>query len=304
MKDKPVLFLVVLFVLLLQTSGSAQVLFSNNGDFPGGDVLRPSRSKSSQGSSLLYLGIEGGMNYNLFSQTINRVPADPFDTTPLSDSPLDAYKSGKGFSPFGAIFLDIPLSPTIGIQPKISYDRKKFGRKTTGTCECTDDFGTVTGTTPEDLDYTVTASYIGLGALLRFDLTPDWFLEAGPMIQFRTGNAKLDLTLSLPASSTCYFRMDFNNNRGQFKTISGSDDSIQTTKTRFAIEAGGGYKIPLSSTVFLVPQLRFQFFVTKFADDEPGIDASQAQLQGTDNLTYKDRMLHSIQLSLALMFKI
>ena len=66
------------------------------------DVLHPhgggkmGSGSSSSSSTPIILGIEGGINYNMFSQTITGL---------LPNSRNEVFKSGSGFSPFfGALF--------------------------------------------------------------------------------------------------------------------------------------------------------------------------------------------------------
>ena len=59
------------------------------------------------------------------------------------------------------------------------------------------------------------------------------------------------------------------------------------------LELGLGYKLALSESIYLVPQARFQLFLTKLASDE---------VSTVWDRSATDRKLNSVQLALALWF--
>jgi hypothetical protein len=83
-----------------------------------------------------------------------------------------------------------------------------------------------------------------------------------------------------------------------------STDSIAIS-SRVGLEAGIGYKIPISSNIYLVPQLRYQLMLTKVEMDTyfyvyPLTDpTNQLIFERTEN-----KVIHSLQLALALWFDI
>ena len=101
------------------------------------DVLRPRNSgKASEKSEKsdfkrkpFYIGVEGGLNTNFYSQNISWYPVV------VDQSINNALASGLGFSPYIAAFIDLSLSNSWSFQGRLTYDVKSFSNKYTGTID-------------------------------------------------------------------------------------------------------------------------------------------------------------------------
>lgn len=260
------------------------------------DVLRPRRASTL--FKPVTIGLEGGLNFNLFSQTITQTPVIP-------ESFLNALKSGSGISPYVGIVIDLPLSSSLALQVRGTYDSKTFGNKQSAKFDCP---GVVSGVEVIDVDveYTVTANYGGLGLDLRVDATPNLFFTVGPVAHFLLSDptVKLTETITTPGS-TCQWRDAAGQpTAGKVFTVSSTDSTY--TATRIGLEAGVGYKIPLTPSISLVPQLRFQYMLTKLVPDDSTtqIETTRQQTVGTSTYTITDAMLHSLQLGVAVWFRL
>lgn len=264
------------------------------------DVLRPRgggrqggrSSNSSSGSTPIMLGIEGGINYNMFSQTLTGL---------VPDSRLGVFESGSGISPFFGAFIDIGVSHNLGIQVKLAYDQKKFDNSKGGLIDCPEVGTAKIDSARVTSEYINTISYIDFTPQLRWNVTPEFFILVGPTIHFQIGNGSQTNSLTISSEDSCYFNYGLPN---QTKKLEFSSDSIGTNKTRVGAQIDIGYKFSLSPSVFLVPKVGFQYMFTKLASDEAGVDDSKQYTTGIVPITATDKMLHSLQFSLGLWFQL
>jgi hypothetical protein len=258
------------------------------------DVLRP-RIPSSLFKPIT-IGVEGGVNFNLFSQTLEQNPVIP-------GSVLNIFKSGSGFSPFAALMIDLPLTPSLALQLKGTYDAKTFGNTISALYDCPNDIGTV-DIANVDAEYTVNVSYVGIGAALRINATPEIFATIGPIAHFRINDAELATTATIVSPEDCQWLSDSRvpNGKVNKETIK---DTVYSS-TRFGLEVGVGYKVPIAPSIWVVPQLRFQYMLSKPFDDltTPKAEATRQNTIGPSTYITKDAMLHSLQLGVALWFQI
>lgn len=277
-----------LLVLCMSLSASAQ----------DEDVLRPKGSNSSnarRGSSSsssstpIIFGIEAGLNYNMFSQTMSGL---------LPDSRFAMLASGNGISPLVGAFVDIEVAHNLGLQIKLAYDQKKFGNTGDAIMDCPT-LGTgaiadanVTG------EYTNTITYIDLTPQLRWNITPELFLLVGPTAHFQLGNGTGTFTETITSDGPCLFQSN------QSKTYTVPIDSLGTIAPRFGAQIDLGYKFNLSPTMFLVPKVGYQYMFTKIADDEASFDSTREPSLGLVPITLTNKTLHSLQFTLGLWFQL
>jgi hypothetical protein len=280
----------LIFLLLL----SASMLFAQE------DVLRPKGKPSGNGSEESYttykkkpftLGFEGGLNYNMFSADLSWNPA-------LQNSAYNAYGSGKGFSPYFGVLVDIPFNNEFGIQFRGSLDWKYFKNNFTGDANAVADNGQlVYGNL--DISYNVTALYGGLGALIRWNITPNLLIMVGPIIQFPMGNFTQEETWTA-LSDNLYLIDPTTLNHVKILTSKTNEPNVNN---RFALEFDLGYKLNISRNIWLVPQARFQYGLTKLVEDISGQDITFRLPDYTfSDITDKNRKLHSLQFVLSLWF--
>ena len=265
------------------------------------DVLRPRGSNSSnarRGSSSsssstpIIFGIEAGLNYNMFSQTMSGL---------LQDSPYSMYQSGTGISPLIGVFLDVEVAKNFGLQFKIAYDQKNFGRTGNGIIDCQIVGGSVTQV-PVTTEYTNKITYFDITPQLRWNITPELVLLVGPTAHFQLGGASSTTTYTIPESEQCFFRLGTAN---QSKTLTTTTDSNKVTSPRFGAQIDLGYKFPLTPSISLVPKIGYQYMFTPVNDDTSFMDDSRFLSTGAApvvNVT--DRTLHSLQFTLGLWFQL
>ncbi len=300
--------------------GLACCLVFTSGAYAQEDVLRPgttgggsSSSSSSHSSSSsrtpISIGVDLGMNYNMFSQNVDMAP------TNFLNKP---FESGSGFSPFFDAYVDIGLSKMFGLQIKLSYDTKNYGNDMSDTDTLTGFYYFDDGSTPiagaeittTKREFTVKSAYLGITPLLRINATDKLFFTIGPSIQFGLGKIKYteDYTTEAPEGfNTLFYDADGNgvpddiNNNGNltddwFRSLNGSQES-DPQSPRIAIEAGAGYLIPLAPKISLVPKLGFQYFLT------PVLKKEDSEYIGTDGETHDAKpTVHSLQLSIGVLF--
>jgi hypothetical protein len=271
-------------------------LISVNSLFSQENVLSPRAEKKAKAekeesaSFPMIIGIEAGMNYNMFSQTVTWA-------TEVPNSLFNVYSKGSGISPFFSALVEFPLTNSLGLQVKLSYDIKNFTNKYTGIADGTYYQTGQREDVTESVEYENDGAYLGISAQLRYNLTDNLFIIGGPLIQMPMGDHTQSTTISI---LTPGFYWDMNT----LSTVKTDKVTISPApKTRIGLEAGLGYKMNLSKSVYLVPQIRFQFMPTKVAEDESGFDSSRI-LYGTPAVVANDKTLHSVQLALGLWFQL
>lgn len=262
------------------------------------DVLRPNGVKVfSDGGAYepagerlpITIGIEGGINYNMFSQSISW-------SSPVPQSVYNTYSTGDGFSPFIGAFVDFPLSQKIGLQFKLSYDKKAFSNDYTCIMDGTNTFTGLREDVTVLNKYESDFSYIGVNLSLRYDITNELVCYLGPTLLVPNGDY-------IQTSTATVLTKDFYWDVPTQQTVRVQKDTAKNESTRLGLELGLGYKIKLSPNIFLVPQVRYQYMLSKFSDDEIGLDMTRI-LYGTPALEAKDKKLNSLQIALALCFNL
>ena len=267
------------------------------------DVLRPrgvrndqSRANSSSSSSKtpLILGIEAGLNYNMFSQTITGL---------VPNSRFAVFESASGISPLVGVFLDVAIADNLGIQFKVAYDQKYIKNTKDAIIDC-QIFG-VTGSIVDAQisgEFTNTVSYIDLTPLLRWNITPELFLLVGPTVHLQIGNGSGTFTETITSSGDCYFNFGTPDSS---KTSTLTFDSLGTVSPRIGAQIDLGYKIAVSPTISLVPKVGYQYMFTKLASDEVGTDNSRQLSTGlVSPFTATNKILNSLQFTLGLWFQL
>jgi hypothetical protein len=282
------------------------------------DVLRPhgERKKTGGGSTeYLYrrspftLGIEGGINFNMFSQDIiwEKDPNTGQDYV-QHGTIFDGLGSATGISPHVGIFAGFDFSSTIGVLLRLAYDNKYVNKSLTGTDYS---YNAISGFTehPMKVDVSMNASYLSFTPLLKIQATPDLFFTVGPTLQFLLGDVETKWSPTVTDNSAFlneflfWQSMGFGSTYSETITIkdAGSDSVAYTP--RLGLEAGIGYKIPISNNIFIVPQIRYQLMLTNVLTDTYFYVFPIAN--PTNQLTVEqsqNKMMHSLQLALALWF--
>lgn len=244
----------------------------------------------------IMLGIEGGINWNTASQTLQYQP-----TPGPTNTPLQLFKSGNGFSPAARILADIGLNPNVGIRLHVGYDVKTVGRSGTAEADC-QDFSNPANltTTPLSVDWTFTANYLTAGAGIRYNVTPQLWLTAGIAAHFHQGNRQKE-KLSTPETSNCGFLNPADGQLYRQLEVETEMNSPPMKSSRIGAELGVGYAIPISPKLWLVPQLQFQL-LSSFREDIEGLDTWKQFSQGTYTVQARNASQHSLQLLIGLWF--
>lgn len=240
------------------------------------------------------VGIEGGLNWNFASTSLQYL-----SPTPPTNTPDQQFTSGSGFSPFAAVAVDLGLTPKLGLQLRLGYDAKTIGHSGTAEADCYDPLGAYLETTPVSVEWTFTMSALTAGAGLRYELTPQLWLTAGVTALFLQSN-KQTATLT-SQSDQCGF---LNPGDGQlYRTLQTTTEfnSPPMKKTRVGAEVGLGYKIALARSLWLVPQLQFQLLST-FRDEINGRDEWKPSSSGVSDYVSKSPSQHSLRLLVGLWF--
>lgn len=264
------------------------------------DVLRPKGRPASLGptpgrtasSSLpITIGLEGGLNLSFFSQSVSGA---------LETSPIQTFTKGLGVAPYASIFVDVGVSPTVGVQLRAAYDRKSYGNSEDAIIDCTlfDEYGQPVQitTTPVTVDYTSAITYITLSPQIRWEPVSRLVVLAGPSFQFRGSALVTEATQNLGQDNACFFPGP---NGEQLKTRVVNDtldNSEALNSFRLGAELSLAYRIPLSSSVDLVPRVGYQFMFTAPAPaGNPVADDSRSLTLGQRIVTPSEPSLHSLQ---------
>ncbi len=240
------------------------------------------------------LGFEAGLNYNLFSQKMEWFI--PHGTV------FDGLTSAGGLSPFFGVVIGAPIDETLTLMLRISYDMKNFSKTTSGN----DLDGVLGRAHTMNLTVDVTSAYFTLTPQLLINLDENWFLSGAIPIQFLTGNIETtwkptSVDGTVLSNFAFWNALGFGNVTGGEATfVAGTGGAETPIKTRIGLEIGAGYKIPLTNTIWLVPQARFQFMLSEFTEGSRffNLITDETWEQSTN------RMLHSLQFALAIWFQI
>jgi Outer membrane protein beta-barrel domain len=284
--------------------GSVQVTYGQDED-----VLRPkgrpttlgqSPGRTQSSSSPVTIGFEGGINLSFFSQDI---------TGALATSPVQTFGSGSGVAPYASLFVDVGITPTIGVQLRAAYDRKMYGNTGDAIIDCTifDEYGQIINitTTPVSVDYTSALTYITLSPQFRWEPIPHFIVLAGPSVQFRASSLVTESTQSIPNDNECFFPGP-NGEQLNSRTIADTaDTSAILNSVRFGAEISVAYRIPLTKSIDLVPRVGYQFMFTPVGSaGDPFVDQSRSLTLGPTTVTAGEPSLHSLQAVLGLWIRL
>lgn len=304
---------VVAVLLLLSTTIRAQE-----------DVLRPNGRPdgyiSSSSSSLpIIFGAELGRNVNFHSQSFSSNPT-------IENSPEAALSSGSGISPMIGIFADFPITRTVGIQTRLGYDAKSASNTQAGIIDAPLDdvvpgIEGIPSVVPMDVDasYCLSYSTINIAALLRIDLVDNLFVTAGPILQLTVGDvSREDKIAKTNTDDDTFIAVDYEGNPGRFQEISrttnlaqnllpsvgnpGSYSASTYNTTRFGLEFGLGYRIDITKSVYLAPNIRYQLMLSQLNGEFTAEDISQPFSQQTAELSYEAGGLNTLAFVLQLGF--
>ena len=290
------------------------------------DVLRPNgrpegsspSSASSRTETRFVLGIEGGLNLNFYGADYSSAPT-------IENSPDQVLESGFGLSPEFGVFADIPLSNIIGIQIRAAYDGKWVSNTQSGILEAAiqgaeppEAEGFVVADVPVDASYNLQLNTMAFALLFRIDIVDQLFATLGPIATVQIGDATRTDEIVATDLEQGHIAVDYEGNPGEFEQIereisvstnilptpSGNFVPVAYTSTRFGLELGVGYRFHLSNSVYLAPNVRYQYFFTEQNPEYMGVDLSHAFSAGPVNSSYGASSLNTLAIILQLGFEL
>jgi hypothetical protein len=258
------------------------------------DVLRPKNkyaetdeSRSTKRRIPLCIDIEGGVNYNFFTQQSNWI-SNPHGTV------YDGLSSAEGISPNFGVLMDFSFSNILGFQFRMSYDKKFVSKSMAGS-----DYSYDLNSHRVDLTASLTANYFSFTPLLRINLVQDLFLTVGPSFHILLGGIETKWSPKsidgTPLSNFQFWNIigfTGNASSGEITLNRSNDNPISHNTVRYCLETGIGYKLNVLEHLAVVPQARLQLFANPVTTDItlPGIEIST------------NRMLNSLQFQLGLWY--
>lgn len=276
------------------------------------DVLRPKGKPGGYDYTFerapFIIGFEGGVNFNMYSQTLNwddnYYSSRGFDNGHPTE--FDDLNSATGLSPHFGFLVDVPLGKTFAIQARFSYDMKNYGTTSSGWDYA--NWGQNEYSIEDiEMDVDVTSAYFTISPLLRINVNENLFFTVGPTIHFLMGDIETTWKPTVVNQGATLDQFQFWALRPdaqgvysmEYTEVSNTDNELAFSP-RYGIEAGIGYKIPINKGIYLVPQGRFQYMFTKNLDDTGWYDVETLEIFQTTT----DKMLHSLQFALAIWFEL
>lgn len=304
-------YIIALLVIIL----SAQFAFSEDVLRPRDGIISPSnytyKPAYTYGNESVgfKLGIEGGANANFFSQEVLwKTGQLPPGTELKRSTVIDPTVKSSGISPHVALVMDYSFNRTSAIQARIGYEAKNF--QTSGKAMDLTQLGELTEVEAEYLDFTNWAS---IALNYRHNFVEGFFATIGAHSDFLINpiESELNITLANPNIniSTLNTAIAAANNPKLTTTfpnthsinIKGKVNDELAYQYRIAIDLGLGYDFKLTRQLSLVPQVRFQYFITPPIKDQVFTDV----IYGTTvpiTTEIKNRQLHTLQFVLALWY--
>jgi hypothetical protein len=229
----------------------------------GGDVLRPDRG----GDYHWYLGVDAGLTWSMFQNgPLAYYTSNPYNPRYLRVGSVD---EGHGMGFYLGATADFPVSDALGIMLKLHYHTRAGAfDETTDTREIHPQTGT--GLTTVWRDQTNwTFHYLGFDVLLRIDLMESGpYFMIGPSFQGLLSNsAELDQEIVQP--NDIYYLEDVNGVDdivNDYRTSSGTEEVAGLKGFRVDAKAGFGWRIELTRSLQLVPEIALAYPLTKLVD--------------------------------------
>jgi hypothetical protein len=291
--------------LRLLISILVSILFISQATFSQENVLRPKSPAKVDAPPIMpqqkyrtvSFGIEAGLNYNMFSQDLSWSPE-------VEQSIFNVFEKASGISGYFEAFIDIPIDnreqgySNMGIQVRLGYEGRSYSNSYTGIVDCEIiDFGTFVEA-EEKLEMDISGADIGLSALFRYNFSQNFAMTVGPMVLIPAGNYFQTLTETI-LSDDCYF----NYGTPDQSKVQISEAEIENVKTRFGLDIGFSYLIPISAYMMLAPSVRLNYLFNKIGEDQSTVDGTRAVSNGGASLFLAENAkLHHLKFGLALWF--
>lgn len=277
-------------------------LFSLENSFSQEDILRPKGKKiiGNQANTTnndnfkrnaFIIGLEGGLNFNMYSSSKSYSPA-------LPDPAGMVTNSGTGLSAYAGLNVGYEINDKFALHFRLNYDQKYFKNTKEGDIDISDANGVYLQTGREKQGYDFTIDYLHLALDLRYNFTKNLFGTVGLFYQSQLGKAVVNVDYYMLTPDAWYNYGTFNPTELHFS------DSSSTLPTRTGIELGLGYKYEISHKMYLVPQIRYQYSFSKFDSDGQITDETRSATIGTSTVNTTNQALNSLQFGLGLWFEL
>ena len=246
---------------------------------PGGDVLRPKREGPSE--FRWYLGLDGGLTWSTFQKGPASIlaPNPFFEHHPYPSATQDIswvafdVNSGSGFGFSFAGVVDLGFTPYFGLVGKVNYHTRSgsFDQTAATTTDVLIDGSWVPMTISYRDAHDWTLNFIGFDLLARIQLAPEsWYILVGPSFGSLSKNS-FEYQKTILSPSDVYFLEESTlgglGTPNQLTRMSGTWEVTNLEKTRVDLKGGFGVWIPLSSQMFLTPEVTIAYPLTKLHSD-------------------------------------
>lgn len=265
------------------------------------DVLRPNgkaNSESSTSRSPWAIGLEAGLGYNMYSADLNWT--DEFGDPTDANSVFNLFNSLTGISPHIGFFVDYDFNSMFGLHVKFLYNQYRYSNNSDGIVDFFD--GTTNPTTylgTEIMNFEVEDRYnfFSFEPHLRINATEELYFLVGPSFNYGMGTRENELNSSKEETNINFVgdgTIDENH-----KSITVSSDFKDT---RYALNIGAGYKFHLVNSVYLAPQIMYNFGLSKY-NDQSLLNTDQTVTQDLKELLVTNQSINQLRFSITLWFE-
>lgn len=257
----------------------------------------------------LRFGLEGGANVNYFSQDISWDAGTTTLPNGIKRSTLyEPTAEAKGYSPSFGILTDFSFDNYSAFQVRFGYETKNYLSK--GLVQDIDNMGDLVPVEAEFFDYT---NWVSAAINYRLRLYNGLFAITGLQLDFLLPQSELEhrITTQDPNHSVTSLRQVINAQNNPKYSVCFCDRQIVKIKGKYPTEdvfdmragmnLGLGYEIELNDKLSIVPQARFQYFITPPMKDHH-IDDIIAGTTLPIRTEFNNKRLHTLQLLLSLWF--
>lgn len=309
--SKKFLYAVLLFIVLSAINTIAEdVLRPRDGVVAGsGSGRKYYESSSNSGAGKFSLGLEGGLNLNLFAQTFTWETSNlPVGTVLYRSTIVDVSKDGSGIGEHLALVGDYAFNRTSALHFRLGYENRTFGND--GGAK---DINIAAQLVDVSADLQDNSSWISTAIAYRHSFSDNFFATLGINFDFLNGKISevikiksLDANTPAAALSSVLSLQTLPGYSSTFPSvyeanITGDLSDSGSYSTRTAIELGLGYRFRITDKLSIVPQARFQYFLTPIWKDRN----TTMYVIGTNipyNFQATERRLHAMQFVIGLWY--
>lgn len=257
----------------------------------------------------LRFGVEGGVNVNFFSQDIHWDAG----TTPVAEgfkrsTLYDPTASSMGFSPHFTILSDLSVDDYSAFQVRLGFESKNYSSK--GQVQDISNKGDLVNVEAEFFDY---SNWVSSAVNYRHRLYKGLFAMTGLQVDYLVPPAEIEYNITslnqdvtagslrqvIEAQNNPNYQVRFRSH--QSVNIKGKSPNEIVFGMRAGMNLGLGYQIELNDKFLIVPQVRFQYFITPPMKNQYINDI----IAGTNlplRTEFTNKRLHTLQLLLSVWY--